>query len=221
MSLGGKIESREEVYEYIDPITKEKKSVKSEVWKLKKSSIGKVLAVVEDNGLNMEDLDKGTTNSNVIELITEPLHFHQVKKFQTGLDSLKAIGALGTNSQTPVSIQINVEMLDEKSDRVSSEVILNLMRNYYRPENFSTIQREVPLIAGRESYVGTYSDGFMEKLFDPSYRPDNRELYDDYFYRQSAEYLGYTAAWSDSLGRVQSFVREELPKQGFESILKA
>lgn len=219
-SIGGTIESRDDVYEYIDPTTKEKKTVSSEVWKIKKSKIGKVLVVVEDNGLDMSNLEESTKESKVTEIITEPIGHDQVKLFQKGLDRLVAKGARGTNSETPVSIQVNVEIVDKKHPKLQADFLINLMRNYYRDENFSSIQREIPLIAGRENYVGVYSPGFMEKLFTSDYRPDMRELFDDYFYRQSAEYLGLAEAWSGDLSDVQQFVKNELPKQGFESILK-
>gem|GEM_PF-1258172 len=219
-SIGGIIESRDDAYEYIDPATKKKKTVNSQVWKIKKSKIGKVLVVVEDNGLDMNDLQTSTRESKVIEVITEPIEHKQVQLFQMGLNRLVAAGARGTNSETPVSIQVNVEIVDKKHPKLESEFLINLMRNYYRDENFSTIQKEIPLIAGRENYVGVYSPGFMDRLFEQDYKPSMRELFDDFFYRQSAEYLGNLEAWDDDITSIQKFVKEQLPAQGFESILK-
>jgi len=219
-SLGGKVETRKESYEYIDPTTNKKKIVNSEVWKVKKSKIGKVLVVVEDNGLNMENLDESMRESKVIEVITDPINYDGVKAFQKGLDELVKAGAKGTNSETPVSIQVNVEIVDNKNPELKPGYLLDLMRNYYRDENFATIQREIPLVAGRGEYVGTYSPGFMKLMFDPDYDPDMRQLFDDYFYRQSAELLGLEDAWDDSLSSVKVYVVKKLPETGFESILQ-
>jgi len=218
--IGGKIESRDDIYKYTEPETGLEKEVKTKVWKIKKSKIGKVLIVVEDNGTGMEDLKTTTMDSNVIEIITEPIKYSEAKMFQKGLDLVVKAGAIGTNSENPISIQANIDVVDEKNPKLSSKYLLDLMRNYYSQENFSSIQNEIPLVADRDRYVGGYSSEFMKRLLDPSYNPDMRTLYDDFFYRQSAEYLNFEGAWSQDIISVKSFIEKNLPKEGFESILK-
>ncbi len=219
-TLGATVEEKAKEYSYVDPITKKTVSATWSTYKIKAPGMARIHVKPEPNTLDNGDFAKAVRETRTFEIITDPYHYDQVEKFQKALDALKAAGAVGTNSDTPVSIQVNVEMLDERNPSVVVEDILSILRNYYRPEHYRQINDEIPLPKAREAYVGPYSPGMMEKLFDSTYAPSFEEFYDDFFYRQSAEYLEYEGAWSDSIDEVSAYIKANLKKDDFTKILR-
>lgn len=219
-TLGATVEEKAKEYEYIDPVTKKKVKASWSTYKIKAPGMARIHVKPEPNSMDNGDLAKAMRETTTFEIITDPYNYEQVQKFQKALDALKAAGAVGTNSDMPVSIQVNVEMIDEKNPKVAIDDILSILRNYYRPEHYEQISAEVPLPKSREAYVGPYSPGMMERLFTEGYAPTFEEFYDDFFYRQSAEYLEYEGAWTDSIDEVEAFIKANLKKDDFTKILK-
>ncbi|OFZ21753.1 MAG: hypothetical protein A2X94_15815 [Bdellovibrionales bacterium GWB1_55_8] len=169
---------------------------------VKDSSIGDVVLKLETN--QIDDVGKIDYDKMIVELITEPIQYPQVEKLEDALKGLERIGAKGTDRYTAVSTQVNMEMFAGRREDVSVPKILDLMRAYLRPEHKAQIDAHLKVPALRKPYVSSYSDGFMKKLLDPQYKPTERELFDDFFYRQSMERLGDKKAWTDPLKKVQA-----------------
>ncbi len=219
-TLGATVEEKAKEYEYVD--SKSGKTVKASwsTYKIKAPGMARIHVKPEPNTLDNGDFAKAVRETKTFEIITDPYNYEQVQKFQKALDALKAAGAVGTHSDMPVSIQVNVEMIDDRNPKVAINDILSILRNYYRPEHYEQISEEIPLPRSREAYVGPYSPGMMERLFDEKYAPTFEEFYDDFFYRQSAEYLEFEGAWSDPIEEVSGFIKANLKKDDFTKILR-
>lgn len=210
--LGGKLERVEEQDTFY--------------YKLKKSRLTrteeaeKVWIHFEGNETNPDEKIKDVSKIKTIEVTTSPIHWEGVKIFDSAISRLKKAGAIGTTEDNAVSIQVNIEVATKDKPQFSVETLLSLLRNYYSEENFAMIEKEIPLPQVRKPYVGAYSEEMMKRILDPDYRPSLREFYNDFFYRQSAEYLGYEGAWSESISRVESFIRKNLKEDDFDKILK-
>lgn len=211
--LGGNVEEKLVDVEYVEPTTQKLITYQKKIMKLKKSSVGSLKIVLETNESVSSEVNPD--HKSIVEIITNPIDTRQASLLQEGLDLLVSNGAIGTNSVTPVSIQVNVEMLD-----TTAKEVIRILRNWYNPENYNQLSKEVPLFANREAFVGSYSPGFMNRLFDQSYSPTKRELFDDFFYRQVAEYLDFEGAWSDSIGDVQVYVQKNMKPENFDQVLK-
>jgi hypothetical protein len=211
--FGGRIEEKVVPVAYVDHTTGNRIQFEKKIVKLKRSKVGTLKIVPEFNEQSSADLD--ITKASAVEIITDPIEYDKVSLFQNGLDILKKKGAIGTNSVSPVSIQYNVEMLNS-----NSKEIMNILRNWYTPSNYKQIQKDLPLYENRLGYVGSYSPGFMNKIYDKNYNPTMQELFDDFFYRQIAEYLEYEDAWEDNIDDVKSYVKNNLQDKDFDKILK-
>ena len=211
--LGGRIEEKVVDVDYIEPSTSRLIKYKKKIIKVKGSRAGTLKIVEESNEAVSSEMN--ISEAKVIEIITNPIDTQKAGLLQEAAATLKANGAIGTNSVTPVSIQVNVEMLDSKASEV-----MNIIRNWYNVENYTHINKEVPLYQNRTTYVGSYSPGFMAKVYNESYQPTERELFDDFFYRQIAEYIGYENAWEDEILDVQYAVQNNLKKENFDQVLK-
>lgn len=219
-TLGATVEEKIKTYSYTDPTTQKVVTASWSTYKIKAPGMERIHVKPEPNTLDNSDFATAVRETKTYEIITDPYHYDQVKKFQLALDALKSAGAVGTNSDNAVSIQVNIEMIDEKNPHVRIEDILSILRNYYRPEHYRLISDEMPLPQSRESYVGAYSPGMMERLLNPGYSPSFEEFYDDFFYRQSAEYLEFDGAWSDPIEDVSKFVQANLKQEDFSKILR-
>jgi hypothetical protein len=128
--------------------------------------------------------------------------------------ALPSIGAKGTygESVNAVSTQVNFEIApaDMKPEE-QVNIVLELLRFYFHEKNIWQIRAEQNIPEQRKPFLGPFSNGFMRKLTSPDYNPTARELFDDFFYRQSAEYLGRYDAWVKPLAEIQAYVRA-LPK---------
>ena len=210
--LGGKLEKVEEKGTYYYKLKHSKLSRSAEA--------EKVWIHFEGNETNPDASIKDVSKIKTIEVTSSPIDWDGVKIFESAIKKLEQAGAIGTTIDNAVSIQVNIEMATAKNPHVDVNQLLALLRNYYRPEHYSMIESEIPLPEVRAAYVGTYSDGMMKKILDPQYRPTLAEFYHDFFYRQSAEYLGLKSAWTDSKRVVNRFVKENLTEDSFDKILK-
>jgi len=177
------------------------------------SSIGNVLLKPETNQIDdvsgSENLEhsnhSATSNKNVVvELVTPPIRYPDVQKLDRALEEINKSGARGTDAETAVSTQVNLEMFEGKRDKVHVPDILNILRAYLRPEHSEQIEAHLDVPDIRKPYISEYSPGFMKKLLDPKYLPTERELYDDFVYRQTMEFLGEPMAWSDPIEKLKS-----------------
>ena len=81
-------------------------------------------------------------------------------------------------------------------DPKAVENLLNLMRVYSNKEHAAQIEEKIHVPAIRREYIKDYSAGFLKTIKDHKYKPTARQLFDDYFYRQSLEILGFEDAWT-------------------------
>lgn len=210
--LGGKLERVEEGDTFYYKLKKSRLSRTAEAEKIWIHFEGNET----DPGSKITDVSKIKT----IEVTTSPIDFEGVKIFDGAVQKLKQAGAIGTTVDNAVSIQVNVEMATSEKPRVKIEDLLSLLRNYYSKEHFAMIEKEIPLPDVRKPYVGGYSQEMMKRILDPNYKPSLREFYNDFLYRQSAEYLGYEGAWSEPIARVERFIKKNLKEDDFDKILK-
>jgi len=204
--LGGKIVTKEErIKTSIRSLDSLNRPVYDEIiiseFEVVDTQIGTILLKPETN--QIDDIQYLENNNQIIELVTEPIRYNEVEKLDLALDELKKAGAHGTDTKTPISIQVNVEMFDGQREKIKLSEILNLLRSYLRPEHTKQITARLDIPEIRKPYISEYSTGFMRRLLDPSYRPTIREFYDDFIYRQSLEFLGNATAWSDPIEKVK------------------
>ncbi len=210
--LGGKLERVEEKDTFY--------------FKLKRSRLSrtaeeeKIWIHFEGNETDPDSKITDVSKIKTIEVTSSPIDWEGVKIFDGAIQKLREAGAVGTTETNAVSIQVNVEMATAKNPHYKVEDLLSLLRNYYSASNFAMIEKEVPLPEVRKPYVGTYSQEMMKRIMDPKYKPSLREFYNDFFYRQSAEYLGFEGAWSEPTARVERFIKKNLKEDDFDKILK-
>jgi len=130
------------------------------------------------------------------EIVFPPLFYKDIPRIEGLVRALKARGALGTDETHAVSTQVNVEMPLLTEDQRNVDNLVNLMKVYFNPEHAKQAQALLQIPVIRREYIKNFSDGFLQKLANPQYQPTARELFDDYFYRQSLEALGFRDAWS-------------------------
>lgn len=204
--LGGKIEQREErLKTSIKSYDASGQPIYNELiiheFEVVGSKIGDILLKPETN--QIDDVHTLDNKDQVVELVTAPIRYPEVQKLDLALQELKKAGAQGTDAQTPVSTQVNVEMFEGKRGKVKVSEILDIMRAYLRPEHSEQIENHIEVPDIRKPYIAEYSPGFMRKLLDPTYNPSEREFYDDFVYRQSMEFLGESSAWTDPIDAVR------------------
>lgn len=195
-------------------------------YKLKNSALSRSLEAekiwIHFEGNETDSTTRVTDVSRIktIEVTSSPLDWEGVKIFDRAIQRLRDAGAIGTTETNAVSIQVNIEMVTSEKPTMAIEDLLSLLRNYYSDEHFALIEKEVVLPEVRKPYVGKYSDEMMKRILNPDYKPSMRQFYDDFLYRQSAEYLGFDQAWSAPIDRVEKFIVENLNEGDFNRILK-
>ncbi len=137
------------------------------------------------------------------EVVFPPMTFKDVQAIQDVGIALRDHGAVGTTDTQAVSTQVNVEMPLLVKDGVENpkaiEDFLNLMRVYSDPEHYAQIEAKIHVPAIRREYIKDFSPGFLKRIENKNYKPTARQLFDDYFYRQSLEVLGIKGAWTMEL----------------------
>jgi len=220
--LGGRLEKRADNIKYVDKTDGNKEKISEAIlYKVKGKLIDRIDVKAEGNGIDPSDYENSRKNPVLVEVITHgPLTYEQLEVFSEAIDDIKKAGASGTDHNTAVSIQANVELVDENIQKDPGKFLLNLLRNYYKDDHYKLLEQEFPLIAGRDVYVGEYSPGFMRKIRSTDYNPTTKELFDDFFYRQSAEYLGFDNAWSGTIDEVKDIIKKALTVDEFGKILR-
>lgn len=183
------------------------------------SRIGSLIIKPEDNSTDNSNLKENYANTRVVELVTAPVYFPEVVLFQSVLDEVHAQGALGTAVGFPVSIQVNVEMGEGDREKIKVKDVLNILRNYLKPEHRKQIAAELDVPHFRKKFLGLYSPGMMARILDSNYLPSWEDFFVDFMYRQSLEILSYKNAWSLSESQVRAILKDELKTKGFEVIL--
>jgi hypothetical protein len=140
------------------------------------------------------------------ELVFPPLRYNQIADLQKFLYAVKEAGAVGTTETSAVSLQVNVEMPSLNKSAESVKDLLNLMRVYSKKEHADQAQAFLKIPKIRKEYIAPYSKGFQALLDNPKYKPTARELFDDYMYRQTDEFMGHKDAWIAPLEEVKKRV---------------
>lgn len=182
------------------------------------SRIGDIDIKLEVNETSDDPNIKWDTSKNVIELVTEPITYEQTVELDKTMQELKKAGAIGTNGINPISIQINVGMMEGTPDQQAKEVV-DIMRNYYRRSHQEQIRAASVVPTERWLYLQDYSEHLMAKIFDPSYKPTAEQFFFDFIYRQSLEETlqhNKKAAWTMS----EADVRELVEKSDFKVHVK-
>ena len=187
--------------------------------KLKNTLIGNILIKPEDNSTDNSNLKSNYAQTNIVEIVTQPLFYGQVLLLQRALIALKSHGAYGTEHGFAISIQANIEMAGGRREDIKVENVLNIMRNYLKPSNRKDIADELNVPSFRKKYLGEYSEGMMSRILDSNYNPTWKEFYLDFMYRQSLERLGNPKAWTMSAERARWTLRNILKTQSFEVLL--
>jgi hypothetical protein len=164
-----------------------------QVFEILSPTLGKILVKQESNTTDDDDSD---FSQGVTELVTEPLQFSQLPALQFLLTSVKDEGARGTTKTLAVATQINTEIGEGKRENIKAQVIVDILRSYVRKEHRVQIEESLNVPKIRQQYLKSFSKGFLKKLLDSAYKPTERELYDDYMYRQSLEILGVRGSWT-------------------------
>ncbi|MBI3555634.1 MAG: amidoligase family protein, partial [Deltaproteobacteria bacterium] len=137
------------------------------------------------------------------EIVFPPMTYKDVQPIQDVGLALRDHGAIGTTDTQAVSTQVNVEMplliKDGVENPAAVENFLNLMRVYSDKEHAQQIEDKIHVPAIRREYIKDYSPGFLKRIENKTYKPTARQLFDDYFYRQSLEILNIKGAWTMSL----------------------
>jgi len=218
--LGGKIEINLVDESYIDRKTgKEVTYVVTEKI-LVGSRIGDVKIKPEDNNLTTDNLKEQVKRTPLIEIVSAPLTFDKVQFLQEAVDELHRKGALGAADGFAVAIQVNVEIGEGQREKMRVEEVIDLMRNYLKPEHREGIAAELGVVDQRRQYLGDYTPGMMQRILDLNYKPTWQQFYVDFMYRQSLELLGYKEAWTMSEAKARRLLQQELAEKGFESILR-
>lgn len=181
---------------------------------IKRSKLGDIDIKLEVNETSDDPNIKWDTSKNVIELVTQPITYEETVLLDETMKDLKRAGAIGTNGINPISIQINVGMMNGTPDQQAKEVV-DLMRNYYRPDHQDQIRAKSQVPAERWLYLQDYSEHLIKKVFDPNYKPTAAEFFFDFIYRQSLEKTlthNKIAAWTMS----EADVREMVEKSGYK-----
>ncbi|MFS4457818.1 amidoligase family protein [Bdellovibrio sp. HCB2-146] len=179
--------------------------------RLTNSKLGKALDIkIEVNETSDDPTIDWSKHSKgiVIEIVTDPITFEEVKLLDQGLAEVKKAGGIGTEGKNPISIQVNYGMVQKQTADQQAKDLVNILRNYFNPAHQQQIKAVSNVPAERWDYLKPYSDGFMKKIFDPKYNPTAHELFVDFFYRQALEFLSESpsqkrAAWLMSEAEVR------------------
>jgi hypothetical protein len=174
------------------------------------SILGNIEIKLEVNETSDDPNIKWDTSKNVIELVTEPITYEQTVELDKAMQELKKAGAIGTNGINPISIQINVGMMEGTPNQQALEVV-DIMRNYYRKSHQEQIRASSLVPSERWLYLQDYSEHLMAKIFDPKYKPTAEQFFFDFIYRQSLEETlvhNKQAAWTMSEADVRALVEK-------------
>jgi hypothetical protein len=174
------------------------------------SILGNIEIKLEVNETSDDPNIKWDTSKNVIELVTEPITYEQTVELDKAMQELKKAGAIGTNGINPISIQINVGMMEGTPNQQALEVV-DIMRNYYRKSHQEQIRASSLVPNERWLYLQDYSEHLMAKIFDPKYKPTAEQFFFDFIYRQSLEETlvhNKQAAWTMSEADVRALVEK-------------
>lgn len=185
---------------------------------LHSSSLNTVVIKPEDNSPTLDELSN-VAIPRVIEIVTAPLYFQQVRQYQVVLDVLNVAGAHGTTDTEAVAFQVNVEIAP-KGQAVDTELVLTILRNYLRPENRVEIAEHLNVPDIRKVYVGYPQPGFMKRIFSPDYHPTAEQLYMDSMYRSCLEFLNDPRAWTYTDAQARRALKRSIEKDGFEGVLQ-
>jgi hypothetical protein len=177
--------------------------------KLSGSTIGDIEIKLEVNETD-DDPTKKYEFGGVIEVVTAPIDEEQVKLLDGVLAELKNAGAVGTDGVNPISIQINVGMMEGTPEQ-QVKLVVDIMRTYYKESHQEQIRAALNVPANRWDYLQDYSKGFMNRLFQPGYNPTAKEFYFDFIYRQSLEESlkhNKEAAWTMSEASVRTMIEK-------------
>jgi hypothetical protein len=219
--LDGKIQKNSKREKIYDELTGHNQTFLVVGKELVNSSIGTVDIKREENGTSNEGLRTNTASTPIVEIVADPLTHDKTEILQTALDKLEAAGARGTDAGFAISIQVNVEIADGDPLSISPTHIIDIWRNYFKKPHREQIIEAFKTPENRQKYLGYYTDGMMERIFDDSYRANLtwKSLSFDFMYRQSLELLGYKDAWTMSEHDARSQLKHELTTRGFEIIL--
>jgi hypothetical protein len=173
-------------------------------WVIQTTNMGEITIKVDNNQVD----DNSTLNpqDTVLELVTSPIRKAQILKLQEVISALKNHGAKGTADGEAVSIQYNTEINAGNLASYKWQSLIDLMRVYLNPRHREQIDAHLEVPDFRKDYISLYSKGFQARLFDPQYKPTSRELFDDFFYRQSLELLGHRDAWDIDIKTAQQIL---------------
>lgn len=151
-------------------------------------------------------------HERLFEVVTEPLRLPELETLQWTMKGLREAGGRGTSPEVAVSVQVNLEVGEGMREKVEVQNIVNLLRSYVRPEHREQIASHLKVPEKRKPFLQPFSEGFTDRLLDPNYQPTERELYDDYIYRQSLERLGEGKAWTMPISEAkQKLLEKENP----------
>lgn len=172
-------------------------------WVIEGSSIGELIIRLENNQVDDSNLEPEAT---VLELVTSPLRKTQIFQLQEIVTALRNKGAKGTADGESVSIQYNTEVNEGNIATYNWNNLIDLLRVYMNPRHREQIDEHLNIPVFRKDYIKLYSAGFLSIVLNPNYKPTIRELFDDFFYRQSLELLGYNDAWTMDISMAQKLL---------------
>jgi hypothetical protein len=219
--LGGEVQmnyKREVIY---DEATARNQTFRVVGKEVVNSSIGNLDIKREENGTSNEGLRANAAKTPIVEIVADPLTYDKTEILQRVLNKLQAAGAQGADAGFAISIQVNVEIANGNPRSISPTHIIDIWRNYFKKPHREQITEALQVPEGRQKYLGDYTDGMMERIFDDAYRAKVTwdSLAFDFMYRQSLEHLGYKDAWTMSEHDARNHLKHDLSIQGFEAIL--
>ncbi len=217
-TLGGQIEEEKIPYNYKDYQGLPRVYIKTDLV-IKKARIPLLRIKLEDNCRTDEELSDIVCPPKVIEVVTSPLTWPQVYVLQRALDRLKLNGASGTTAEQAVSLQVNVEMGTGQIDKIDTEKVLKILRNYLQEENHREIEQRLQVPDIRKAYVGRPTPGFLKRLFSADYHPTRHQLYMDSMYRSCLEQLGDPKAWQYTDQEASAQLSARVKEKNFEILL--
>ncbi len=190
--------------------------------RIENSSLGEVVIKPEDNGFDMATYIETKGHYKTVEIVTSPIREQNIGLLHNAVLILPRLGAVGTENQFPVSLQVSVEIASARTPKRTPAYLIKLLRDYFSEPNYSIIRAEWTIPPARHGYIGRPSDGFMKKLSLDSYRPSLRQFYDDAMYRQAHEMLigPFEKSWKGSVEAVRAEVLEYIQKHSFEAALR-
>lgn len=181
--------------------------------------IGNFKVIIDDNGASINSFKM---KNIVTEIVTDPLNYEQVLLFNDAVELLHERGAKGASKSVAVANQFNVQFGDGvHPESIRAGDIIKRARAYLRPEHRVQIAQELKVVDVRQKYLGFFTPGMMERFMDESYNPTEKQLYNDFMYRQALEHFGYSQAWNLEMADVIELVKTELTgnENSFERIL--